>query len=97
MFDKLKQMVELKKQAEQIKRELEAATVEVAETSGIRIVIDGVQHFREIEIDSALLAPENKTAFERDLLRSLNGAVKKSQDIGAQKMRQAAGFSVPGF
>ena len=46
MFDKMKQLMELKKQADQIKRELDAALVDVQEVNGIKISITGSQNFR---------------------------------------------------
>ena len=93
MFDKMKQLVELKKQADKIKKELDAATVEINEVRGIKIVVTGAQNFRSIEVDGNLLNAENKNRFENDLLRSVNAAIKKSQAIAAQKMASV----MPGF
>ena len=87
MLDKMKQLMELKKQADQIKRELDAALVDVQEVNGIKISITGSQNFRSIEIDGPLLTPENKKRLEGDLLRSMNAAIKKSQMVAAQKMK----------
>ncbi|MDP2653021.1 MAG: YbaB/EbfC family nucleoid-associated protein [Candidatus Omnitrophota bacterium] len=86
MLDKIKQLMEMKQQAEKIKKELEAVTVDVNEVRGIRIVISGAQDFRSVSVDEGLLDPQNKQRFEADLLRSLNAAVKKSQQAAAQKM-----------
>ena len=86
MLDKMKQIMEMKKQADQIKRELDLITVEVNEVRGIKIVISGSQDFRSLEIDESLLGVENKGRFQTDLLRSINAAVKKSQSAAAQKM-----------
>ena len=93
MFDKMKQLMELKKQADQIKRELDAPLVDVQEVNGIKSSITGSQNFRSIEIDGPLLAPENKKRLEGDLLRSMNAAIKKSQMVAAQKMKDV----MPGF
>lgn len=86
MLDKFKQLMEVKKQADAIKRELDAVTVEVEEIKGIRIVITGSQSFRSVAIAPELFGTENKGRFEADLLRSLNAAVKKAQQVAAQKM-----------
>lgn len=86
MFDKMKQLMEMKKQAEQIKRELDQIALEVNEARGIKIVISGSQDFRSIEIDPGLLTVDNKGRFQNDLLKSINAAVKKSQAAAAQKM-----------
>ena len=93
MFDKLKNLMEIKKQADRLKQELGNVTEEIQEVKGIRIVITGSQHFKSLEIDPTLLGAENKVQLENDLLKSLNSAVKKSQEIAAQKMKAL----MPGF
>ncbi len=89
MFDKMKQMMEMKKQADRIKKDLDAVSVDVADIRGIKIVISGAQEFRSIEIDDNLLGIDNKKRFEADLLKSLNTAIKKAQQVAAQKMMAA--------
>ena len=86
MFDKMKQLMEMKKQADQIKRELDQITVEVNDVQGIRIVVSGAQDFRSLDIDENLLGKENKIRLQSDLQKSINAAVKKSQTAAAQKM-----------
>lgn len=86
MFDQMKQMMEMKRQADRIKKELDALIIEANDVSGIDIEITGSQTIRSINIDEDLIKPENKARLEKDLLRSLNAAVKKSQTMAAQKM-----------
>jgi DNA-binding protein YbaB len=86
MFGKLNELMEMKKQAGEIKKQLEALTVDVNEVRGIAITITGAQSFRKIEIDEGLLTGDNKKRLEADLLRSMNAAIKKSQNVAAQKM-----------
>jgi len=86
MFDKMKQLMDMKKQADRIKKELDAITVDINEVKGIEVQITGSQAFRSITIDPELLKSENKARLEKDLLRSVNAAVKKSQNTAAQKM-----------
>jgi len=86
MFDKMKQMMEMKRQADAIKRELDAMIVDVEEIRGINIRISGSQNFQSLQIDSGLIAEANKAKLESDLLRSMNAAIKKSQTMAAQKM-----------
>ena len=97
MFDKMKQLMEMKKQADQLKRELDATTVEFNEVSGIKIVVTGSQNFQSIEIDEPLLRAENKGKFQMDLLKSINAAIRKSQNAAAQKMKNVMGPGFPGF
>ena len=97
MFDKMKQLMEIKKQAEELKRDLDSTTVEVEDVRGIKIVISGSQNFETLEIDPALLNPDNRKRFEDDLLRSLNLAIRKSQNLAAQKMQAMTGLNIPGL
>lgn len=87
MLDKMKQLMEMKRQADLIKRELDAVTVDVQEVRGIRIAVNGSQHFKSVEIDESLLSAANKARLQADLLRSLNAAIGKSQGVAAQKMK----------
>ena len=93
MFDKMKQLMELKKQAGQIKRELESTHIEIQEVRGIKIMINGSQNIQSLEIEEGLLNPANKKNFERDLSRSFNAAIKKSQEAAASRMKAL----MPGF
>ena len=86
MFDKMKQMMELKKQAETLKRQLDDMVVDVQEVRGIRLAVTGSQTFRSVDLDEQLLKPENKSLLEEGLLRSLNAAIKKAQGVAAQQM-----------
>lgn len=97
MLDKVKQQMEAIKQANQIKKELEAIKIEVADVRGIKIVVNGAQIFQSVEIDESLLTPQSKNRIQMDLLRSINTAVKKSQQQAANKMKSMPGFNFPGM
>jgi len=93
MFDMMKQLHEMKKQAGEIKRNLDSENVECSDVRGIKIVISGSQDIRSIEIDDAYFESKDKVRFQNDLVRSFNAAVKKSQKIAAKKMQSV----MPGF
>ena len=97
MLDKIKQVMEIKKQAERMKRELEASWIDVQDVSGIKIRINGAQQFQSNEVEERFLNPDNKKKLEADLLKSLNAATAKSQMLAAQKMKDLTGFNIPGF
>jgi len=96
MFNKMKELMEMKKQADRIKKELDASSVEVNEANGIRIVVNGSQNFQSLEIDEALVSGADKGRLEAALLRSVNAAIKKSQGLAAEKMK-AVMPGLPGF
>ncbi len=84
MFDKVKQLGELKRmrdEAMRIQKQLAAETIEVNE-GGIRIVISGDQQVKELEI--------NEESNE-ELVRVLNSALKQSQKVAARKVQEMSG------
>lgn len=84
MFDKMKQLNELRKlraQALEMQKQLAAEKLEVEE-GGIRVVVSGDQEIHEIEINGE---------GNKDLVAVLNKAIKKSQKQAAQKLAQMSG------
>lgn len=84
MFDKIKQLGQLKKardEAMKIQRELALEQLEINE-NGIRVVISGDQKIQSIEIDGNT---------NNRLVEVVNKAVKKSQEIAAKKLQQMSG------
>jgi DNA-binding YbaB/EbfC family protein len=93
MFDMMKQMHQMRKQANEIKKTLDSEMVECTDVKGIKIVLTGSQEIRSVEIDEDYFATRDKAKMEKDLLRSINASLKKSQALAAKKMQS----SVPGF
>ena len=97
MFDQMRGLMEMKKKAEELKRELDSVNIEVGEVRWIKIVISGSQNFQSVEISPELLNPENQKQLENDLRRAFNSAIKKSQNLAAQKMQAMTGLNIPGL
>ena len=87
MFNKMKDLMEMKKQADRIKKELDRLVVEVNTVNGVKIIVNGSQNFQSVEIDDMLVNIDNKKQLEESMLRSINDAIKKSQNLAAQKMK----------
>lgn len=82
MFDKMKQMYELKKQADQMKRELEAEIIEV-EHGDVKVKINGAQKILNLEFPDDI---------DRDKLRdAINKASDEAQKIASKKMQGMMG------
>ncbi|MDP3955562.1 MAG: YbaB/EbfC family nucleoid-associated protein [bacterium] len=84
MFDKLKQLGELKKmrdQAMQIQKQLAQETIEVEE-NGIKIMMTADQKIQEIEIEGER---------QDKLIDVINKAVKRSQEVAARKLQEMGG------
>lgn len=97
MLDKMKQLMEMKKQADKIKKELDAQRVECEDVRGIKVTANGSQNILSIEISDDLFNSQNKEKFEAELQRSVNGALKKSQKVAAQRMQTMMPGGFPGF
>lgn len=92
MFDKLKGLMELQKKMQQIKKELEQTTFDVASSDGsLTITMNGSQEVRDVRMAAG---QEQLAGQIRD---TVNRAIKRSQEIAAQKMKDAAGLNLPGM
>ncbi|MBN2096384.1 YbaB/EbfC family nucleoid-associated protein [Candidatus Peregrinibacteria bacterium] len=87
-MDKAKDLYKLQKQAKEIKKQLKNIHIE-AEADGVTVVCDGEQHFMEAKVDEALLSDSKK--LEKAFVEAANKAIKKSQLIGAEKMKDVMG------
>jgi hypothetical protein len=84
MFDKVKQLAQLKKMRDQamaIQKQLAAEEIELTEDN-VHIVITGDQKFKLLEIDG--LTNER-------VVEMINKAIKKSQEVAAKKLAEMSG------
>ena len=84
MFDKFKQIGELKKmrdEALRIQRELAAEKIEVEEEN-IKVIVSGDQKIQSLEIQGEA---------QPRLIEVLNKALKRSQEVAAKKVQQMSG------
>ncbi len=88
MFDKAKDLYKLQKQAREIKKKLKNTHIE-AEQDGVVVTINGEQEVVKITISDDALS--NKKALEENIEKALNKAIKKSQQIGAEMMKDVMG------
>jgi len=95
-MNKLKDLYQLQKQAKQIREKLQNTHIE-AEIEGVKVVVDGQQEIVKVQIsDSACEEAhkdnfKNKKKLEENLVKALNKAVKRSQQIGAEEMKGVMG------
>ncbi|MCJ7804597.1 YbaB/EbfC family nucleoid-associated protein [Patescibacteria group bacterium] len=84
MFDKFKQIGELKKRRDEalrIQRELAAEKIEVEEEN-IKVIVSGDQKIQSLEIQGET---------QPRLIEVLNKALKRSQEVAAKKVQQMSG------
>ena len=93
LFGQAKDLYKLQKQAKKIKKDLKNLHIE-AEVNGIVVVISGEQEVVEVRI------PENfEGELQKDLVAAFNKAIKKSQEVAAERMRDmmgGMGLNLPG-
>jgi len=88
MFNKLKQFKDLRHQAKTLQNALADETITV-EKGGIKVVINGNLEITQININENLA----KDSIEGLLTDCLNEAIKKTQRLMAQKVREMGGIS----
>jgi len=93
MFDKMKQLAQMQRRMQEIKRQLDELVFEVASPDGaVRIVMNGSQEVREVLLaEGACQADKQK--LEKELRDTYNRAVRRSQELAAQKMKDLAGLA----
>ena len=95
MFDKVKNMYKVQKQAREIKGQLKKTHIE-AENEGVTVVITGEQEVVEVRITDEAMQDHKK--LEKNLESCFNKAIKKSQQIGAELMKDVMGdLNFPGM
>lgn len=97
MFDKMKALMDMKGKMEQMKRELENTTFEVASSCGlVKVTMNGAQELKEFKVNGDI-AGIDKANLERAAKDAYNRAIKRSQEVAADKMKQITGLNLPGL
>jgi DNA-binding protein YbaB len=95
MFDKVKNLYKVQKQAREIKSQLKKTHIE-AENEGVTVIVTGEQEVVEVRISDE--AVQDKKKLEKNLESCFNKAIKKSQQIGAELMKDIMGdVNFPGL
>lgn len=87
-MDQAKDLYKLQRQAKQIKKELKNIHIE-AESDGVVVVVNGEQTFMEAKIPEALSGDIKRLG--KAFVEAANKAIKKSQAIAADKMKDVMG------
>ena len=93
MLDKMKQLRELTKKMDEVKKELDAMEM-ASEDKLVKVTVSGSQEVRKVEI-KAELASLDKAKLEASLADTMSRAVRESQKAAAQKMSALGG--IPGL
>lgn len=97
MFDKIKGLMEMRKKLEEVKKELDKASFDIESSGGlVKITMNGSQEVQEVTLGSGPLEGQ-KDKLQKELKDTFNRAIKRSQEIAAQKMKEATGINLPGM
>ena len=91
MFNKLKQYNDLRKQASTLKNAMADESVEV-ENSAVKIIMDGNQDIKSLDIKEDFMRPEKKKELEKKIMDGIGDAIKKVQRKMAMKMQKMCGL-----
>jgi DNA-binding YbaB/EbfC family protein len=97
MFDKIKNLMDMQKKMQEIKRQLDSMTFEIKSSDGlVTIGMNGSQEVQSVSIaaDAAGLKPD---LLERAFKDTFNRAIKRSHELAAQKMKDITGINLPGM
>jgi DNA-binding YbaB/EbfC family protein len=97
MFDKMKMLLDAQKKMKEMKRQLEATSFTVSSADGlITITMSGTQEVKEVRVKDEVTTL-GKADLEKAMADVYNRALKRSQEIAAEKMKDITGFQLPGL
>ena len=97
MFDKMKGLFEMQKKMQEVKRALEDTNFDIQSSdAAVKITMNGSQEIKEVVIKDSLSDAE-KARLASSLKDTFNRAIKRSQEVAAQKMKEVTGFNIPGL
>ena len=97
MFDKIKGLMEMRKKFEEIKKELDRANFDIESSGGlVKITMNGSQVVQEVSLNDNF-SSAGKDKLQKELKDVFNRAVKRSQEIAGQKMKESTGINLPGM
>jgi nucleoid-associated protein EbfC len=97
MFDKMKGLFEMQKKMQEVKRVLENTNFDIQSSDGlVKITMNGAQEVQAIKVKDSL-SEQEKARLDASLKDTFNRAIKRSQEIAAQKMREVTGINIPGL
>jgi len=93
MLPNLKDLNKLRKQAKQMKKEMEKEImIGTAENGKIQITMDGNQEIKKVKIENEILNPENKEKIEAGIQDAITQCLTQIQMLMAKKMQSGGLF-----
>jgi DNA-binding protein YbaB len=99
MFEKMKQLMDMRKMAQEAERRLGELRIEKSALGGkLALVVDGNHRVESLSIDETLLNPGQKTTLEKALAALLTETAEAVKREAASKaMEMMKGMKIPGM
>ena len=106
MFDGLKDMGKLLKQAKEMKSKMKQVQDELkklrvtgtAANDKIKVTVTGELDIIDLTIDPSLLDPKNAPSLEKAVIKAINEATLKAKGIATQRLTEVSGgLDIPGL
>ena len=95
MFDKMKQLFEMQKSMQELKRKLEEANFDILSSNGmVKINMNAAQKINSVSINGEL-AGLDKAALEKSICDAYDRALKHAQEIAAGQLKDMPGLNLP--
>jgi len=96
--DQLKQMRELKAQADAMQKRLSAIVVDADAGHGaVKVTVNGSQKVLSVKIDPKAMDPNKPEKLENLVLQAVNDGIVKAQKTAAKQMMASGDFKLPGM
>jgi DNA-binding YbaB/EbfC family protein len=96
--DQLKQMRELKAQADAMQKQLAAIVVDADAGHGaVKVKINGSQKVLEVKIDPKAMDQSKPDKLEKLVMDAINDGIIKAQKTAAKQMMASGNFKLPGL
>ncbi len=96
--DQLKQMRELKAQADAMQKQLAAIVVDAEAGHGaVKVKINGSQKILEVKIDPKAMDTGHPDRLEKLVMDAINDGIVKAQKTAAKQMMANGSFKLPGL
>jgi DNA-binding YbaB/EbfC family protein len=97
MFDKMKQLLDMQKKLQEVKYNLENTNFKMASSDGlVKITMSASQEVKEVIIQRPI-EQIDKATLEKALKDAYNRAIRHSQEMTQQKMKEVTGFDLGGL
>lgn len=96
MFGKAKEQFDFVKKAREIQKKLKEEVISV-ESGAVTIVINGEQKIQNVTLNKDDVDMEKLDILEKDIKTAVESAIKKSQEVAANLMKDMGGLNFPGM